>query len=161
MTVRGGHLRRQNRSKTDVENDAETCAAREPHFHRPGLDFEAILAPKNGPKRGTNRRQKEIKAWHFFGGVSELGPGPSRGSRELIRRGPQYVFLDKGAFMYPINTPGGWATIVCWAYPWGPGAPNLGPPRGKKIGPRPPARAQFFFPWGPWAPNFIPRGPRG
>ena len=27
-----------------------------------------------------------------------------------------------GAFIYLINTPDAWAPIVCWAYPWGPGA---------------------------------------
>ena len=80
-----------------------------------------------------------------------------------------------GAFIYLINTPDAWAPIVCWAYPWGPGAlvvitgpqgpwaPRpLGPkahgPQGpgsnngapRPLGPKAPGP---LGPWAPWAPT--------
>ena len=97
MSVRGSDFRKQNRSQTDVENDTETDAAREPHCCRFQLDSEAILAPQNGAKRGKHRRLKE-KSLAFFGRRAGGRPGATRGppGGAVVQksRGAQYVFSD-------------------------------------------------------------------
>ena len=67
-----------------------------------------------------------------------------------------------GAFIYLINTPDAWAPIVCWAYPWGPGALVVitgpqGPWAPRPMGPK--ALVVITGPQGPRAPG--PLGPMG
>ena len=76
-----------------------------------------------------------------------------------------------GAFIYLINTPDAWAPIVCWAYPWGPGALVVitgpqGPWAPRPMGPKalvvitgPQGPGSNNGPRGPWAPG--PLGPMG